>query len=105
MLSGAMRCPDGFLCPICDKESGDRIGDASMGGANAGENCAGEAPGAPGCMGGAVPLPLDGDIWAGVAGKGALASGERFFSRNGKILVTSGFMRLCCRRIRSSRNC
>ena len=88
-VSGDMSWPDELLCPICAKVSGGRIGDACVGGA--GENC----EGAPGYKDGLAPLRQDGDICSGVAGKGALAPGAWFFMRNGKILVTSGFMRRC----------
>jgi hypothetical protein len=66
-----------------------------MGGVDAGENCEGALAGAPGCEGGLAPLPQDGDICSGVAGKGALAPGGGFFTRNGKTLEASGFMPRC----------
>lgn len=92
---GDMSWPDELLCPICVKESGGRIGDACVGGAGAGENCEGTPADAPGYKDGLAPLRQDGDICSGVAGKGVLAPGGWFFTRNGKILVTSGFMRRC----------
>ena len=66
-----------------------------MGGANAGENCEGTPADAPGRKDGLAPLPQDGDIRSGVAGKGALAPGDWFFTRNGKTLAASGFMPRC----------
>ena len=46
-----------------------------MGGVDAGENCEGALAGAPGCEGGLAPLPQDGDLCSGVAGKGVPAPG------------------------------
>lgn len=81
----------------------------SIGGCNTGENwvggigCAGCA--APGSIVCGVPPLSEGDICDGTTGYGALASGGRLIALGGIMAVTSGCMRLCWRRIRSSRNC
>jgi hypothetical protein len=104
-VAGVIICPEGLSGAMCCSEPDGRIGETSKGGASAGENCGGGAAGARGRIGGAAPVLQGGDVCAGVAGNGPLASGGRFLFLKGKMLVQSGCIRCCCRRKRSSRNC
>jgi hypothetical protein len=77
-VAGVIICPEGLSGAICCNVPDDRIGETSIGGVCAGENCVGgvaDAAGAPGCIDGADLFPHGGDICVGVVGKGGLATG------------------------------
>ena len=77
-VAGVIICPEGLSGAICCNGPDGRIGEISIGGVCAGENCVGgvaDAAGTPGRNDGADLFPHGGDICVGVAGKGGLATG------------------------------